>query len=99
MDYNLDSTSEDITLPLAWPVRSADGKRKIDAIPLKKGTDIITSIVHANQSTRIWGPDAKEWNPERWLFPLPESVAKAHMPGVYASMYVIDGVLKEIYLT
>jgi hypothetical protein len=88
--YDLDileySTCEDIVLPLAWPVKSADGKREITSIPLQKGTDVIVSIYNANRSTRIWGPDAEEWKPERWLSPLPESVAKAHVPGVYASM-------------
>ena len=82
----LTSTREDVTLPLAWPIKSADGKREIDAIPLKKGTEIVIPVLHANTNTRVWGPDAEEWKPERWLSPLPESVAKAHMPGVYASM-------------
>ena len=86
-------------MPLAWPILGTDGKTGIKEIPVKKNTNVIVSIIGANRSKRIWGEDAEEWKPERWLFPLPESVAKAHMPGVYASMYVIDGVLKEIYLT
>ena len=73
-------------LPLAWPVKSADGKHEITSVALKKNTDVIVSILNANRSTRIWGPDAEEWKPERWLCPMPESVARAHLPGVYASM-------------
>ena len=86
------SVREDVVLPLAWPIKSANGQREIDAIPLKKNTNIIISILNANRSTRIWGPDADEWKPERWLSPLPESVAKAHLPSVYSSMYVFDPV-------
>ena len=83
------STRQDIVLPLMWPIKSEDGKREINAIPLKKNTNVIISILNANRSTRIWGPDAEEWKPERWLKPLPESVSKAHLPGVYASMFVL----------
>ena len=85
----LQRTREDVTLPLSRPVKSADGKHDINAIPLKKGTEVIVSITNANRNPNVWGPDANEWKPERWLSPLPQSVADAHMPGVYASMYVL----------
>lgn len=85
---NVNSTRKDITLPLMWPIKSADGKTEIKEIPLKKNTEVIMSILNANRCKAIWGEDAGEWKPERWLSPLPESVAKAHMPGVYASMFV-----------
>lgn len=67
-------------------MKSVDGKREVTSIPLKKDTNVIISIINANRSKEIWGPDAEEWKPERWLSPLPDSVAKAHLPGVYASM-------------
>ena len=73
-------------MPLAWPILSADGKSEMTEIPIKTNTNVIVSIIAANRSKRIWGEDAEEWKPERWLKPLPESVAKAHMPGVYSSM-------------
>lgn len=79
-------TRKDVVLPLLWPIKSADGKRMINEIPLKKNTNVIISILGANRSKAIWGDDAEEWKPERWLAPLPESVSKAHLPGVYASM-------------
>lgn len=73
-------------MPLLWPIKSADGKSTIKEVPIKKNTNVIMSILGANRNTEIWGPDAEEWKPERWLKPLPESVSKAHMPGIYASM-------------
>ena len=79
-------TRKDVLLPLAWPILSSDGNTEITEIPIKKNTNVIISIIGSNRSKRIWGEDAEEWKPERWLKPLPESVAKAHMPGVYSSM-------------
>ncbi|KLO13021.1 cytochrome P450 [Schizopora paradoxa] len=82
---------KDISLPLMWPITSADGKSAISEVPVKKNTNVIMSILGANLHKEIWGPDAEEWKPERWLEPLPESVGKAHMPGVYASMMTFLG--------
>lgn len=72
-------------MPLLWPTKGVDGI-DIKEIPLKKDTRVIISIINANRSKAVWGEDADQWKPERWLKPLPESVSKAHMPGVYASM-------------
>ncbi|KAL5476867.1 hypothetical protein ACEPAI_3053 [Sanghuangporus weigelae] len=85
------TTRKDVILPLAWPILSADGKIEITEIPIKKNTNVIVSIIGSNRSKIIWGEDAEEWKPERWLNPLPESVAKAHMPGVYSSMMTFIG--------
>lgn len=72
-------------MPLLFPIKSTDGS-DITEIPVKENTDVIVSIIGANRNKKVWGDDAEEWKPERWLNGLPESVAKAHMPGVYASM-------------
>ena len=69
-----------------WPVKSADGKSDIKEVIVPKGTDIVVSILNANRNKDIWGPDAEEWKPSSWLSPLPETVAKAHLPGVYSQM-------------
>jgi len=85
------TTRKDIVMPLLWPIKSVDGKTEIREIPLKKNTNVLISVLNANRSKAIWGEDAEEWKPERWLKPLPESVAKAHLPGVYASMMTFLG--------
>ncbi|KAL1693533.1 hypothetical protein GGG16DRAFT_110973 [Schizophyllum commune] len=46
---------------------------------------------NANRSKDMWGADALEWKPERWLAPLPQSVADAHMPGVYSNLMTFLG--------
>ncbi|THH08982.1 hypothetical protein EW145_g2338 [Phellinidium pouzarii] len=85
------TTRKDVVLPLMWPIKSADGKSEIKEIPLQKNTNVIMSILGANRSKRIWGEDAEEWKPERWMKPLPESVAAAHLPGIYSSMMTFHG--------
>ena len=45
------------------------------------GTVVVIAIMNANRNKKIWGEDADEWKPERWLQPLPASVTDAHIPG------------------
>lgn len=77
-------------MPLQFPIKAADGITEITEIPLKKNTNVVINIDGANRSKAIWGEDAEEWKPERWLSPLPESVAAGRLPGVYSSMYVLN---------
>lgn len=58
----------------------------ISDIPVPKGTGVVIGIIASNVNPTIWGPDADEWKPERFLKPLPESVAEAHIPGVYSNL-------------
>ena len=82
------SARADTVLPLMWPIKSVDGKSEIKEVSIKKNTTLILSIFNANRHPAVWGDDAEEWKPERWLKPLPDSVAKAHLPSVYSSMSV-----------
>jgi cytochrome P450 len=58
----------------------------MNSIHVTKGTNIFTGFMECNRDKLIWGDDASEWKPERWLKPLPDSVAAARVPGVYANM-------------
>ena len=77
-------TIKDAILPFGKPVVGVDG-RELTEIYVPAGTPIIISIINANRSKDMWGADALEWKPERWLAPLPQSVADAHMPGMSSS--------------
>ena len=66
-----------------------DGK-VITEIFVPKGTVVISANAAVNRSRSIWGADAHEWKPERWLEPLPEAVADAHVPGELASSVVAE---------
>lgn len=74
-------------LPLSEPIKGVDGN-DIHEILVPSNTNINVSIIGANRNPEIWGADAAEWKPERWLSPLPESVMTAPIPGIYSHLYV-----------
>lgn len=74
-------------LPLSTPIIGIDGT-KMHEIFVPKGTMLTIAIMNANRDPEIWGNDAQDWVPDRWLSPLPESVSEAHLPGVYSQMLV-----------
>ena len=72
------SAQKDTVLPLSKPIIGNDGT-EVSEIVVPKSTNVLIAIRGANRSADIWGPDAEEWKPERWLSPLPDSVAKARI--------------------
>ncbi|KIM65593.1 hypothetical protein SCLCIDRAFT_1157767 [Scleroderma citrinum Foug A] len=58
--------TEDDVIPLSEPVRTRSGDL-VDSISVAKGTRIGISVACMNRSAAIWGADAKEFRPERWL--------------------------------
>ncbi|KAF5003170.1 hypothetical protein FDECE_10238 [Fusarium decemcellulare] len=53
------------TVPLTMRQALCDTQIGDQFIP--EGTDIIISIWYINRSPQIWGPDAAEFRPERWI--------------------------------
>ncbi|KAJ3767707.1 cytochrome P450 [Lentinula raphanica] len=78
-------TLKDAVLPLSKPITDDDGK-EIREVMVPRGTTIFISIYNANRNEELWGPDANEWKPERWLAPLPETVTQARVPGIYSHL-------------
>ena len=76
-----------LVLPLSHPITDVNGEQLKD-IFIPKGTKVFVNIMGINRSRDIWGDDANEWKPERWLKPLPESVTGSHIPGIYMNSYV-----------
>ncbi|KAH8101250.1 cytochrome P450 [Cristinia sonorae] len=77
-------------LPLSKPIRGNDGTL-ISEILIPKGTTTIVGIRACNRNKALWGEDALEWKPERWLSPLPEAVTDARIPGVYSNLMSFFG--------
>ena len=75
-------------MPLSKPIRGLDGTL-INEIPVPEGTIVLIGMLASNRNAELWGPDAEEWKPERWLAPLPSTVADAKIPGVYSNLYVL----------
>lgn len=68
----------------------------ISEIPLPKNTSVFVGVISSNTNKALWGEDAYEWKPERWLSPLPEAVSDAKIPGVYSNL--CDAVLITVIL-
>ncbi|PIL32248.1 cytochrome P450 [Ganoderma sinense ZZ0214-1] len=80
--------TKDMILPLSEPIRMLDGSF-ISSLPAPKGTRLITNLAACNVDPVLWGLDASEWKPGRWLEPLPKAVEEARVPGIYSHMYVL----------
>lgn len=78
------STRSDVILPLSSPIRDVDG-HEIHELFVPQNTNVYAHIYNFNRDPSIWGPDAADWKPERWLVPLPESVSKANIQAIYAN--------------
>ncbi|GAA5876297.1 hypothetical protein JCM16303_007090 [Sporobolomyces ruberrimus] len=60
--------AQDDQIPLARPIRSrSDPNKTISHIPVKKGQILFIPITAVNHSKEVFGPDASEFRPERWL--------------------------------
>ncbi|RXW12831.1 hypothetical protein EST38_g13025 [Candolleomyces aberdarensis] len=78
-------TRKDVILPFSRPITTTDGKT-LDEVFVPKDTQLFISLLHCNTDPDLWGPDAAEWKPERWLSPLPDTVMGAKIPGVYSNL-------------
>ncbi|KAG9312011.1 cytochrome P450 [Chiua virens] len=56
----------DDILPLSRPIVTESGQ-SITEIVVPKGMRIVASIAAYNRNTELWGEDAHEFNPDRWL--------------------------------
>ena len=86
----------DAVLPLSKPIRGEDGS-VIQQLAVPRGTNIVIGMMACNRQKALWGDDAYEWKPERWLRPLPEAVEKASIPGVYSHLYVLGFGLRTLH--
>jgi len=92
------SSTKDDVIPLRYPITSTDGKTQLKSIPVPKGTEVLVGIASANTSKQIWGPDATEWKPERWMNPLPQTLVNAKMPGVFPPTLTFSSGARCAYL-
>lgn len=75
-----------MSLPLSEPIHGLDGTT-MNEIFVPRGTTIFVGTWLSNINKSLWGEDADEWKPERWLAPLPDALKDAKIPGVYSNLY------------
>lgn len=56
----------DDVIPLSKPISTSDGK-VVDSVAVAKGTVVHVPIATVNRSEVLWGPNAKNFDPDRWL--------------------------------
>ncbi|KAJ7031887.1 cytochrome P450 [Mycena alexandri] len=76
-------TIKDVMVPLTYPIRSTIAGEEVKELLIKEGTTVYLGLSSANRSTAIWGPDAAEFKPERWL---KRTQVESKLPGTYSGM-------------
>ncbi|KAJ7438802.1 cytochrome P450 [Mycena galericulata] len=79
----------DAVLQLSTPITGADGA-VMSSINVPKGTTIYIAIAAANHNKQIWGEDAVEFRPDRWIDGKAESVT-CKMCGIYGNTMTFLG--------
>ncbi|KAF8812724.1 cytochrome P450 [Phlegmacium glaucopus] len=60
--------AEDDIMPFSLPITTATGEQ-VSRLVISKGTIVTSPLRYMNRSEVFWGPNAKEFRPERWLEP------------------------------
>ncbi|WVW79570.1 hypothetical protein I302_101539 [Kwoniella bestiolae CBS 10118] len=76
-------------VPLGTPVKGRDGKM-MDSVHLPKGATMMIPILNVNTSIYVWGPDAEQFNPDRFLKPT-ASESNTSVPGVWGNLLTFLG--------
>jgi len=77
----------DTVLPLSKPIKDIHGIA-ITEVPVTKGTFVFLGLYSYNRSKDVWGEDASEWKPERWLQPLPKQTSCG---GAFSNLMTFGG--------
>lgn len=65
--------------PVPMTMREAAVDTTIQGRRIPKGTRIIMAPAATNKDPRLWGPDAAEFNPDRWLTTAGGEIGRAHV--------------------
>lgn len=84
---NYRQAARDDVIPLSKPIPGPDGQLT-DKLPIAKGTKIILSIAAYNRNEEIFGEDAHEYSPDRWL---DQKDKKGPTVGVYGNLLTFAG--------
>jgi hypothetical protein len=63
---DIQQAAEDDVIPFTTPVTTSTGEA-VSSITIAQGTIVSSPIRAMNRSEVFWGPNAKEFEPERWI--------------------------------
>ncbi|KAH8103445.1 cytochrome P450 [Cristinia sonorae] len=78
---------KDIMVPLSTPITTKSGK-VIQEVLVPKETRVVLSVAAYNRDKSIWGEDAHEFNPDRWLN---KPDKRETSVGVYSNLLTFSG--------
>ncbi|KIJ31170.1 hypothetical protein M422DRAFT_267252 [Sphaerobolus stellatus SS14] len=58
--------ARDDVIPLSTPQKTKTGEM-VTSVPISKGQQVTISFLAYNRLPEVWGPDADQWRPERFL--------------------------------
>jgi cytochrome P450 len=84
------AATRDDVIPLDKPYVDRDGVTR-ENVTIHKGDTLYISILLVDRMVALWGPDAGQWKPERWMDGkgLPEAVK--NVPGVWGNLMTFLG--------
>jgi len=74
----------DEIIPLSKPVKTKSGEESYE-VSIKEGEPVLISICGYNRLKELWGDDAQEWNPARFMGERLAAMPK-HSLGVYSNL-------------
>ncbi|KAJ7746491.1 cytochrome P450 [Mycena maculata] len=77
----------DDVIPLGTPFTDRNGI-VLESLRIKKGQPVLMPILVLNRDPEIWGPDARQFIPERWQRSPPISTS---IPGIWGQMLTFQG--------
>jgi len=91
VEMNVRVAAHEDVIPLQAPVMTEKGE-VVNHITVGAGAPLIVPIRAVNRSEALWGPDAKEFKPERWLDSESGLTEKSkEIPGYHHLLSFIDG--------
>ncbi|KAJ6506413.1 cytochrome P450 [Mycena vitilis] len=80
----------DDVIPVSEPITTASGE-VVDNIVIAKDTIVTVSIRCMNQSEVFWGPNARQFEPERWLTLADDPLRAKEIQGHHHLITFLDG--------
>lgn len=82
--------TKETSIPYVRHEDRLESSPQLTSVTIPKGTILFLSISGYNRMESVWGPDAKEWNPERWIISEAEGESLTRQPP-YSSTVKVPG--------